>query len=107
MHLDKVGLGVVNRDTMATPVPWFHETPSPNLWNEWTWTHIAWGVVAYRLTGEYLMPLVAHTLYEVIESYVFPDPHRDVSMLNHIGDTLAFVGGLELGRYIETSNHGS
>lgn len=82
--------------------PWFHETTTPNLFNEWTWTHTAWGILAYRETRSYLVPIIAHTIYEIIEGNIFPDPHRDVSNLNHIGDTIAFVFGLWLGEYVET-----
>lgn len=38
--------------------------------------------------------LVAHTIYESIEGYIFPAEFRDVSMLNHIGDTIAFAAGM-------------
>lgn len=73
--------------------PWFHETPAPNLFNEWTWTHFAWGLASARLVRSHLIALAAHTGYEAIEGRIFPDPHRDVSLLNHVGDSVAFLAG--------------
>jgi hypothetical protein len=73
--------------------PWFHETPGPNWVNEWTWTHVVWGMATARAIPDGLVALGAHTLYEMVEGKVFPDPHRDVSVENHLGDTLAFLAG--------------
>lgn len=62
---------------------------------------MAWGVIGYRLTGQFTAPLVLHTMYEAIEGQLFPDASRDVSMRNHLGDTIAFAAGLGLAAYIE------
>lgn len=72
--------------------PWFHETVGPGFTNEWTITHVAWGMLSARYLGPW-GALAAHTLYELVEGRIFPDPHRDVSMRNHVGDTLAFMMG--------------
>lgn len=76
--------------------PWFHETPGPALFNEWTITHVLWGMAAVRFLG-FWPALGLHTFYEMIEGRIFPDPHRDVSTLNHAGDTMAFAVGYWMG----------
>lgn len=73
--------------------PWFHETPRPHLFNEWSWTHFAWGMASSGLIRSDLSALAAHTAYEALEGGLFPVQHRDTSMLNHVGDTLAFMAG--------------
>lgn len=81
-------------------LPWFHETAGPSLLNEWTWTHVAWGVASAKLTGDEFTALAAHTLYEAVEGRIFPDPYRDVSFVNHVGDTLAFIAGRIVARLL-------
>jgi hypothetical protein len=78
---------------MENALPWFYETTGPCLLNEWTWTHVAWGMASVKLTGNDLTALAGHTLYEAVEGRIFPDPYRDTSFLNHVGDTLAFIVG--------------
>lgn len=87
---------------VVTPVPWFHEHGYGQLWNEWTWTHVAWGMISYKLTGGYFIGLVVHTVYELVEEKIFPDANRDISMTNHVGDTIAFLAGSRLAQYVET-----
>ena len=72
--------------------PWFHEAAGPSLFNEWTVAHILWGMVSAQRMGLWAA-LGLHTLYEAVEGRLFPVPHRDVSGLNHAGDTLAFLAG--------------
>ena len=79
---------------------WFHETAGPSPFNEWTWTHVAWGVASAKLTGDEFAALAAHTLYEAVEGWIFPGPYRDVSFVNHVGDTLAFVAGRIVARLL-------
>lgn len=77
--------------------PWYHETTEPALFNEWTWSHFAWGMAAAKFGPEhgigFLGAVVLHTIYESVEGFIFPDPNRDVSMRNHAGDTIAFAAG--------------
>ena len=73
--------------------PWYYETTQPQLFNEWTWTHFAWGMLSKQYTQSHLVALAGHTLYEVLEGNLFPGPMRDTSMLNHVGDTIAFLAG--------------
>ena len=73
--------------------PWWYESAGPSLWNEWTWTHITWGMIAREWTDSFLLALAVHTLYEMGEGRIFPREHRDVSARNHLGDTVAFMAG--------------
>ena len=77
--------------------PWYHETVGPLLVNKWTVTHVAWGVASVKYVDSFWLALGLHTLYEMVEGGIFPLPHRDVSMLNHVGDSLAFVVGRLVG----------
>ena len=76
-------------------VPWYFEKTGPALFNEWSLTHLGWGALFQllfpdrRITG-----LVLHTIYESIESYIFPLQFRDASTRNHVGDTIAFAAGM-------------
>ena len=72
--------------------PWFHEPAGPALFNDWTWTHLAWGMLAARHVGA-LDAFLLHSGYEAVEGSLFPREDRDVSMLNHVGDTVAFMVG--------------
>ena len=85
----------------APDVPWYHETAQAKLFNEWTWTHFAWGMVSAGMVRTWWQALLLHTVYEAVEGQVFPSQHRDVSMRNHVGDTVAFMAGrwaMEIGR---------
>lgn len=77
----------------APDVPWYHETTQAKLFNEWTWTHFAWGMVSAGVVSTWWQALVLHTLYEMVEGRVFPNQNRDVSFRNHVGDTVAFMAG--------------
>ncbi len=72
---------------------WFFETPGPAFFNEWTWTHFAWGLVSWRLTKNHWAGLAGHTIYEAVEGEIFPARARDISLQNHAGDTVAFLAG--------------
>lgn len=75
--------------------PWYFEKTGPAFFNEWSITHVGWGVVWQLLFPDrYLTGLVAHTIYESIEGRIFPAEFRDVSMKNHVGDTVAFTVGM-------------
>ena len=78
--------------------PWFFETTQQQLFNEWTWTHLFWGMFSTRFIKSDLNALLVHTAYESIEGFIFPSEARDVSMRNHIGDTLAFLAGRLVGQ---------
>lgn len=79
------------------PQPWYHEHAGPSLFNSWSWTHFAWGMAARKYGTEYgigfWFALLLHTFYELVEGRLFPIQHRDPSMLNHVGDTIAFAAG--------------
>jgi hypothetical protein len=77
---------------IATASPWYREHPGPALFNEWTWTHFAWGMLARKYVG-LIAALALHTVYEMIEGALFPLPDRDPSMRNHVGDTVALAAG--------------
>lgn len=80
--------------------PWFHETPGPQWFNEWSWTHAVWGLIVARWNFSAGQALLAHTVYEMIEGQIFPHEHRDISMRNHFGDTIIFMWGHSLkGKY--------
>ncbi len=72
--------------------PWYHEAAGPQYFNAWTVTHVLWGAVAARYLP-LVTALVLHTLYEAIESELFPAESRDVSLCNHVGDTVGFTAG--------------
>lgn len=75
-------------------LPWYFEKTGPAFFNEWSLAHVGWGVVWQLLfPGRLLAGLVVHTIYESIEGYIFPAEFRDVSMRNHVGDTIAFAAG--------------
>lgn len=75
--------------------PWWFESTGPAFFNEWSLAHVGWGVVWQLLfPGRRLAGLVAHTIYESIEGQIFPRTDRDVSMENHVGDTIAFAAGM-------------
>ena len=75
------------------PQPWYHEQPGPELFNSWTWTHFAWGMASARAGVGFLNAFLLHTGYEMVEGFIFPWEDRDVSMRNHVGDTVAFLAG--------------
>src|SRR5262249_35450515 len=72
--------------------PWWFASTGPAFFNDGSLAHVVWGVVWQLLFPErYLAGLVAHTIYESIEGYIFPAADRDISMENHVGDTIAFT----------------
>jgi len=71
----------------------FYEPPGPSLFNRWSVAHLSVGAIAKRNGVPFLPALLAHTFYEYHEDKVFTRETRDKSMLNHIGDTIAFVAG--------------
>lgn len=75
------------------PKPWYYESGQGNYFNEWTPVHLVAGIAGRLLLGDIVAPLVLHTLYELVESEIYPYEGRDRSMQNHIGDTAAFVAG--------------
>lgn len=81
-------------------VAWFYETPGPALFNEWTWTHFAWGLASWPLMKSHMVGLAAHTLYEFTEGEIFPVQARDTSFENHVGDTVAFLAGSVVGKIL-------
>ena len=74
-------------------LPWYHETPEAHFFNEWTVTHLAWGALSNHFIDSDVLAIALHTTYEYIEADLFPREHRDVSLENHIGDSLAFILG--------------
>lgn len=75
--------------------PWYFEKTGPAFFNEWSLTHVGGGALFQLLFPDRKVAgLVLHTIYEAIEGYIFPAAFRDVSMRNHVGDTLAFVAGM-------------
>jgi hypothetical protein len=46
-----------------------------------------------KLTGDEFTALAGHTPYGAVEGRIFPNPYRDTSFLNRVGDTLAFIAG--------------
>jgi hypothetical protein len=76
-------------------VPWYFEKTGPSFFNAWSFTHLGWGVLFQSVfPGRFGTGLMLHTIYESIEGYIFPAEFRDVSMRNHVGDTLAFTAGM-------------
>lgn len=78
-------------DTVKESLDFIRESPGPAYFNHWTLAHIFWGVVAARYHLQFAEALILHTGYEGIEGYFFT--HRDESMENHVGDTIAFAAG--------------
>lgn len=77
--------------------PWYFEKTGPAFFNKWSLTHVGWGAVFQLFfPNRHLAGLVVHTIYESIEGYIFPAAFRDVSMRNHVGDTIAFAAGMSL-----------
>jgi len=75
---------------------YFHEEGQGQLFNAWSLVHFSVGVLSWTLLRSQLAGLVAHTIYESVEGEFFPSDHRDRSMTNHIGDTVAFLAGSSL-----------
>jgi len=75
--------------------PWWFEATGPAYFNAWSFAHVGWGALFQLLFPErYLTGLVLHTIYEAVEGHIFPAQDRDVSMENHLGDTIAFAAGM-------------
>lgn len=76
-------------------LPWYFEKTGPAFFNEWSLAHVGWGLIWQALFPKrYVTGLVVHTIYESIEGRIFPAEFRDVSMRNHVGDTIAFAAGM-------------
>jgi hypothetical protein len=81
--------------------PWYFETPGPSLVNEWTIVHFATGALWGAAKPDAILTgLVGHTAYEMIEGSLFPIEDRDVSMRNHVGDSLAFLAGMIVAKLV-------
>lgn len=80
------------------PQPWYFESTQGAYFNEWTWTHFAWGLVSWHFLRSHPVGVLLHTVYEIFEGSVFPGPTRDVSFQNHMGDTAAFLAGSVVGQ---------
>jgi hypothetical protein len=75
--------------------PWYYESPEPRLLNEWSVVHLGTGLLfGTMFPGAYKRGFLTHTAYEAVEGKLFPAQTRDVSMKNHVGDTLAFMLGI-------------
>lgn len=80
---------------------WYYEGGQGRVFNAWSLSHVAWGVAAYPAFGRRYWPgLVLHTAYELVEDRIYPRKGRDRSMANHVGDTIAFVGGQFVGAWL-------
>ena len=71
----------------------YHEEGQGRFFNAWTLVHFSVGVLSWTALRSQVMGLVLHTIYESIEGDFFPSDHRDRSMNNHVGDTIAFLAG--------------
>jgi hypothetical protein len=69
------------------------EVGQGRLLNAWSLVHFATGVLSWTVFHNQLLGLAGHTAYEMVEGGLFPSAHRDRSMTNHVGDTLAFLAG--------------
>lgn len=78
--------------------PWYFEKTGPSFFNAWSLAHVGWGFLFQQMFPDrYVAGLVLHTLYESMEGSIFPAQFRDVSMRNHVGDTIAFAAGMWFG----------
>ncbi len=71
----------------------FNEAGQGRWFNAWSLVHFSVGVLSWTLLRSQLAGLVVHTVYESVEGEFFPSDHRDRSMENHLGDTVAFMAG--------------
>jgi hypothetical protein len=77
--------------------PWYHESPGPEYFNHWTLAHVVSGMFARSAGLTLLEAVLLHTAYEFVEGSIFPIEHRDVSIKNHVGDSIAFLAGFTVG----------
>lgn len=75
------------------PRPWYYEAGQGQLFNEWTPAHFAWGIAAWIVFGRLWPGLTLHTAYELLEDFLYPPEGRDRSVVNNLGDTIAFLAG--------------
>ena len=71
----------------------FYEPSGPALFNRWTAAHVGVGAISKREGIPLLAGVILHTIYEAHEDKIFKRFNRDKSMLNHVGDTVAFIAG--------------
>lgn len=79
---------------------YFHEDGQNQFFNAWTLVHFSVGVLSWTVLRSEAVGLALHTVYEGVEGNFFPSDHRDRSMKNHVGDTIAFLGGSLLARLV-------
>lgn len=85
---------------MADKAYYFHEEGQGQYFNAWSLVHFSVGVMAWTVLRNQLAGLAIHTVYESVEGEFFPSDHRDRSMTNHVGDTIAFMAGSFLASYV-------
>ena len=74
----------------------FYEKGQGNFFNAWSLVHFSMGVISWTFLRSQVAGLVIHTVYEAVEGEFFPWYYRDRSMVNHVGDTVAFMAGSAL-----------
>jgi hypothetical protein len=92
---------------MATDSYRYHEEGQGRYFNAWTLVHFSTGVWAWTVLRSQLGGLLIHTIYEAIEGDYFPSDHRDRSIKNHVGDTLAFLAGSSLAQVLGVGEEAS
>lgn len=84
--------------------PWYFEDPGPAFFNGWSLVHAGSGALFQTLVpNRPILGLAIHTVYEMIEGFIFRREDRDPSMKNHVGDTIAFSAGM-LATYLATKD---
>jgi len=71
----------------------WYEDGQGNYFNSWSLVHFSVGVLSWVLLRNQVSGLFIHTVYESVEGEFFASDERDLSMENHIGDTVAFLSG--------------
>jgi hypothetical protein len=97
MPEDRPGQFRVDMIRPGTIPAWHHEKAGPAFFNAWTLTHVAWGFIAERAVS-FGIAMAAHFAYEMVEGEIFPAEDRDISMANHVGDTVGFIAGFYLAK---------
>ena len=85
---------------MADKGYYLHEEGQGRYFNAWSLVHFSVGVLTWTVLRNQLAGLVIHTAYEAVEGDFFPWYHRDRSMANHVGDTVAFLAGSLLASFV-------
>lgn len=85
----------------------YHEEGQGRFFNAWTLVHFSVGVLSWTVLRSQVAGLLIHTIYESIEGDFFPSEHRDRSMNNHVGDTVAFVAGSYLASMLGVGEEGT